>query len=240
MIAGSEVRVRQQSGFRCDPQAAHLLGRQHRDLGQLPSRGLVVDVGVDQIKLPVWKHQAVHAGVNLGACALPDHLVDVLQMKCRRAPGAAQHAVDITLAQQHGTNERQAPAHFDFGGLLRDTPALHDCKVGLPEVAVAVVVLGVHHVVVLTNLQSQTETVDTLLDDRWASDQRGARKAFVNRHLGGSQHTLLLAFSVGDALALGTLGHREDGLHRGARCIDEGLQLVSVSVQVCDRARRHA
>jgi hypothetical protein len=97
-------------------------------------------VGVDQEQLAAGQQQAVHAGVDGGAGAPADHLVDVVQVVGGGAPGAADQAVDLALVQQHGADQRQAPAHLDLGHLHGDALALGHAVVGLPEVAVAVVV----------------------------------------------------------------------------------------------------
>jgi hypothetical protein len=52
--------------------------------------------------------------------------------------------------------------------------------VGLPEVAVAVVLLGIDDVVVAPFLQPQAELVDSPGDDRRAADQRRPRQALVD------------------------------------------------------------
>jgi hypothetical protein len=98
-------------------------------------------------------------------------------------------------------DQRQAAAHLDLGELLGDALALGHAVVGLPEVAVAVVVLDVDDVVVAPFLQPQAELVDALRDDRRPADQRRPRQAFVHHHLHRAQHALLLALGVGHALA---------------------------------------
>ncbi len=155
------------------------------------------------------------------------------------APGAADEAIDLALVQQHGADERQAAAHLDLGELLRDALALGHAVVGLPEVAVAVVLLDVDHVVVEALLQAQAELLDALGDDGRAADQRGPRQAFVHHDLAGTQHTLFLALGVRHALARGQLGGREDGPHDGAGREHEALQLLAVGGHVLDGSQRH-
>jgi hypothetical protein len=165
--------VRQQRGLGLDAEAHHFLGRHHGDLGQLLGRGVVVDVRVHQEDLAAGQHQAVHAGVGVHAGALADHLVDVVQVDVGGAPGAADHAVHVALVQQHGADQREAAAHLDLGHLRRHALALGHAVVGLPEVAVAVVLLDVDHVVVAPFLQAQAELLNALRDDGRAADQRG-------------------------------------------------------------------
>jgi hypothetical protein len=69
--------------------------------------------------------------------ALADDLVDVVQVRRGGAPGAAEHAVDLALVQQHRADQGQPAAHLDLGHLRRDALALGHAVVGLPEVAVA-------------------------------------------------------------------------------------------------------
>ncbi len=130
-------------------------------------------MGVDQKHLAPRQHQAVHAGINgnigggirAGGQTFADDLVDVLQMHRCCAPGAANHAIHITFVQQHGANQGQAPAHLDLGDLGRDALALRHAVVGLPKVAVAMVLLYIDDVVVHAFLQAQTKLFDTFGDD---------------------------------------------------------------------------
>jgi len=197
-------------------------------------------MGVYDEDLAPGQHQRVHRGVAMCARTLADHLVDVVQVHRVGAPGAADQAVDIALAQQHGADQRQATTHLDLGQLLSHALARGQLVVGLPEVAVAVILLDVDDVVVQALAQAQAELLDPLRDDGGATDQRRTRQALVDHHLAGAQDALLFALGVGDALVLGPLGDRVDRLHHGAGGEHEALQLLAVGVHVGDRTLRDA
>ena len=72
--------------------------------------------------------------------------------------------------------------------------------VGLPVVAVAVVVLGVDDVVVASGFEAQAELLDALGDHLRPADQRRPRQVLVDDDLDGAQDPLLLALGEGDAL----------------------------------------
>ena len=159
-----------------------------------------------------------------------------------RAPGAADHAVDLALVQQHRADQRQAPAHLDLGELRRHALALRHAVVGLPVVAVALVVLGVDEVVVAPGLQAQAELLERLRDHARAADQRRPRQR-PRRPPPAPRAARALPRPRRRRRACARcarLGQREDRLHRRARGVDEGLQLLAVGVHVGDRARRHA
>ena len=231
VVARAEVRMAEQGRLGLHAEAAHLLGGHGGDLAQFLGRGVVVDVGVHQEHLTARQHQAVHAGIDryvlrggqAAALATADHLVDVVQVLLRGAPCTAQHAVDKTLVQHHGADQRQAPAHLDLGHLHRDALAIGHRVVGLPEVAVTVVVLDIDDLIVAPFLQAKAELLDALGDHSRSTDQGGAGQAFIHHHLRGAQDALFLAFGIGHTLVLGALGDIEDRLHHGAGGVHEGL-----------------
>ena len=194
---------------------------------------------VKQEHLSARQHQTIHAGIGMNAGALTDDLVQVVEMKGRGAPGAADQAIGIALVQQHGANQRQTSAHFDLGDLRGHPAAFHHAVVSLPEVAVALILLDVDYVVVELFFEAQAELLNALGDDGRPADQGRAGQSFVNHDLAGAQHALFLAFGVGHAFAAGRFGGGKDGLHHGAGGIDEALQLLAVSVHVQDGAQRH-
>ena len=115
--------------------------------------------------------------------------------------------------------------------LHRDALALGQPVVGLPEVAVAVVLLDVDDVVVHAFLQAQAEALDALGDHRGRPISVGrarprrpppAPRAARARPRPRRRH----------ALGRGALGQREDRLHRLAGGVDEGVQLLAVGVVV--------
>ena len=66
-VARAEARMRQQRDLRRDAEAADLLGREQRDLGELLGRRIGIDVGVGDEHGAVGQHQRVHRGVGLHA-----------------------------------------------------------------------------------------------------------------------------------------------------------------------------
>ncbi|MNT93009.1 hypothetical protein D3C72_2343860 [compost metagenome] len=95
--------------------------------------------------------------------------------------------------------------------------------VGLPEFAVAVVLLDVDDVVVQVFLQAQAEFFDALGDHGRAADQCRAGEAFVDHDLAGAQHAFFFALGIGHTLLRGGLGRGVDRLHHGARGEHEAL-----------------
>ena len=112
--------------------------------------------------------------------------------------------------------------------------------VGLPKIAVTVVILDVDDVVIEFLFQAQAKLVDAFGNHCRATDQCGARNALVHHDLRRTQNALFFTFAVGDAFFEGPLGGGDDGLHHGARGVNKALQALAVSVHVGDRARRHA
>ena len=109
----------------CRPKRSISSAAMHGDLGQLLGGRVVVDVGVDQHDLAVRQHQRRSCRRR---CLTPARLPITWSMYCRciavRAPGAADHAVDLALVQQHRADQRQAAAHLDLGQLRRHALAL--------------------------------------------------------------------------------------------------------------------
>ena len=159
-------------------------------------------MGVHQEHLAAREHQPVHAGVGQDALATADHLVDVLQVHGGIAPGADDHPVNFVLVQQHRADQRQPAPHFDLRHLDGDALALGDSVIGLPEVAIAVVMLDVDDVVVDALFQSQSELLDALGDDCRAPDEGRPGQAFVHHDLRRPQHAFFFALAIGDALFL--------------------------------------
>ena len=248
LVAAAKVGVAQERGFGRNAKAQHFFSRHHGDAGEFARGGVVVDVGIDHKHLAPGQHQAVHAGVNrhvlaaAGRCrvAFANDLVDVVQVQRGGAPGAADHAVHVALVQQHGANQGEAPAHFNLGHRHGHALALGHLVVGLPEVAVAVVVFYVDHGVMLAFAQAQAKFGDALGNHGRAANQRGHGQAFVHHDLGGAQHALVFAFGKGDAFFERILGHGKNRPHGGARGVDKALQLLAVGVHVSNRAQGHA
>ena len=112
--------------------------------------------------------------------------------------------------------------------------------VGLPEIAVTVVLLNIDNGVVVTFAQTQAELLDTFGDHLRAAEQRRQGQSFVYHNLGCAQHALFFAFGIGNALFQCLLGQGEDRLHDRAGGVDKTLQFLAVGVHVLDRSRCHA
>ena len=67
------------------------------------------------------------------------------------------------------------------------------------------------------------------------ADQHRYGEPFLEQHLGGAKHALVLAFGIDDALRLGRLCSREDRLHDEAGAEDKAVQLVEIGVEILDR-----
>ena len=158
----------------------------------------------------------------------------------RRAPGAADQAIDIALEQQHAGNQGEPAAHLDLGHLHRHTTALGQAVVGLPEVAVATVLLDIDDVVIQLFLQAQAELLDALGNDRRTANQGRSGEAFIDHDLAGAQHLFFFTLGIRHAFARSRLGRGKDRLHDGAGGIDKTLQPFAVQVHVLDRTQRHA
>ncbi len=234
----------QQGRLGPDAETHHLLRRHDHDLREFGGSGVVVHMGVDQEDLALRQQQRVHAGINgtagaaVAAGLLADDLVDVGQVVARAAPGATDHAVHVTLVQQHGADQREAPAHLDLGELCGGALALGHAPVGLPEIAVAIILLDIHDVVIHAFAQAQAEFLDTFRHDGRPADERRPRDALVHHDLAGTQHALFLALAVGHALARRHLGGGKDGPHHRARGIHEALQALTVRGKVGDGPQR--
>ena len=140
----------------------------------------------------------------------------------------------------HATDQRQAAAHVNLGQLLGHAFALGHLVIALPEVAVTVVIFDIHHLVVHAFCQAQAKAFDALADDGGAANQNRFGQTLVQHNLRSTQHALVFAFGKTNAFFRAAFGRAEDGLHRRAGGIDQGLQFFAVRVHVGDRALRHA
>ena len=200
MVAGSKIRVRQQSRFGLQAKTTHLFCCHGGDLAQLFSRWVVVDMRIDQEHLAIRQQQTIHTSIGTDTFAVANDLVDVIQMHIGRAPGATNQAVDFTFVQHHGANQRQATTHIDLGQLLRHALARHHVPIGLPKIAIAVVLLHVDHLVVFAFLQAQSKFLNTLRNDGGAANQCRFGQAFVHHDLHRAQNALF--FTLGKTHAL--------------------------------------
>ena len=144
-------------------------------------------------------------------------------MRERCAPCAANQTIHLALVQHHGTDEGQAATHVNLGQLLGHAFACGELVIGLPEIAVAVVLLHVDHLVVHTFFESQAEFLNALRNHRWAANQRGLSQTLVHHNLHGTQHAFFFALGKADALFAGTLSGGVNRLHDGARGVDKTL-----------------
>ena len=232
--------MREQCRFGPNAKAAHFLCRHDGDFGQLFGRGVVVDVGVDQKDLAPRQQQAIHGRVRADPRAVTNDLIHVRQMDGRRAPRATNQTVHLAFVQHHGANERETTAHINLGQLLGHPFTRRHAPVGLPEVAVAMVLLDIHHLVVQALAQAQAKLFHALGNHRRTTDEEGPRQPFVHHNLHRAQHAFLFALGVANALARSLLGRRINRLHDGARGIHKPLQGLHISVHVGNRPLGHA
>ena len=140
----------------------------------------------------------------------------------------------------HATDQRQATAHVNFGELLCHAFALGHAVVGLPEIAVTVIVFDIHHLVIDAFCEPQTEALDALADHRRTADENRFGQTFVQHNLRGTQHAFVFALCKANAFFAAAFGRAEHGLHGRARGIHQRLQFFAVSVHVGDGSLRHA
>ena len=178
------------------------------------------------------KHQAVHAGVHrhvlLGARAaaqaLADHLVDVvpgaLAVLCPRCRTACRRPRPCAAAWPSISVSRRRISILATCTVMPLRSVMQ--VVGLPEVAVAMVLLDVARR--RSPSPGPSGAGRSFSHRRWAMTAGrpisvGRARPLVHHHLHGTQHALLLAFgSTGHPLAaLAFLAMREDRLHRRCR-----------------------
>ena len=231
--------MRQQRHARRDAEAAHLFGRQQRDLGHLLGRRVGIHVRVADEQLAPGQQQHLHRGEGLRAGPQADHVAHVAQVVGVAAEGAAQHRVGLALAHQHRAEQGAAAAHLGARQRARDAAAPRELVVGLARVAVHRRVELVDAFAVAVQRQPQAVLRNALGDDLRPADQQRPGDAFVDHHLRRAQHALVFAFGVDDALGR-TLGGSEHRLHRATRLVDELAQALAIGLQVGDRPRRDA
>ena len=194
---------------------------------------------VNQEHLAIRQQQTIHARISAHTFAIANDLVDVIQMHIGRAPGAANQSVDFAFVQHHGANQRKTAAHIDLGQLLGHAFARHHVPIGLPKIAVAVVLFNVDDLVVFAFLQTQTKLLNALRNDGGATNQCGLGQVFVDHDLHRAQHALFFALGKAHAFFGTQLGGRINRLHDGARGIDKALQLLDVGLHVLDGSTCH-
>ena len=199
-MAGSKIRVRQQSHFGLQSKTTHLFRRHDGDLAQLLRRGVVVNMRVDQEHLAIRQQQTIHTCIGANAIAVANDLVDVIQMHIGRAPRATNQSVDFAFVQHHGADQRQTTTHIDLGQLLCHAFARHHVPIRLPKVAIAVVLLHVDHLVVFAFLQSQAKLLNALRNDGGASNQSRFGQVFVDHDLHRAQNALFFPLCKANAL----------------------------------------
>src|SRR6185312_7808039 len=78
---------------------------------------------------------------------------------------------------------------------------LGELVIGLPVLAVALVVFGIDHRAMLADADAQPVALDRPLDHRGTAHQDRRREILVHGDLYGAQYALTLAFRVDDAAA---------------------------------------
>lgn len=198
-------------------------------------------MSVDNENLPARQHQRIHCRVHAAAFLLADHLIDEMQMPVRGADRAADHAVRLALLDQHCADQRSAAAHLQLRHLRADALPGHHGVIRLPEIAIPLVVIGIHNGEVHARCQTQTVLRDALRDHGRASYQDWLGNLLVHRDLDRAQHALLFALGEHNPLLvrLHAACELEHGLHGRAAVIDELLQMLFVRVHVFNRTRGH-
>ena len=102
------------------------------------------------------------------------------------ADDAAQYGIDVAAFEQHAADQRVVGTQALLGNLGRDALAAAQVVVFLPEFLVARIGIGIHHLEIASDRQSQAGTFDAVLDHiRAPADQR-FRQALVEHRLHGA------------------------------------------------------
>ena len=215
--------MRQQGHLGHHAEAAHLLGRQYRHLGNLFGARIGIDIGVADEHRALGQHQHVHGIEVLHAGTATDHLIDIIQMQGMRTKGATDHAVGLAAMDHHRADQRQAATHLDLGVLHRHTAALRETEILFPVFAIARIRFRIDQIEIDPSLHAQAELGHPLFHHRRTTDDDGTRQVLVDHHLHCTQHPLLFTFGIDDAPTRPALGSGEQGLHRQPRVIDKLL-----------------
>ena len=100
-----------------------------------------------------------------------EHLAHVVQVPEILAEGAADQAVGLAAVHHDRGDRGGVRAHDRAGEVGRDAAPLHDLVIGVPVLAVARVVLGVHEVEVPPEPDRQPVALAARLDHLGAADQ---------------------------------------------------------------------
>ncbi len=129
-------------------KTSHFFCRHDRNFCELFSARVVIDVGIHQENLTVRQYQSVHGCVCAHARTISDDLVNVVQMRQRCAPRSTNKAIHFAFEQHHGANQRQATTHINLGQLLGDAFSCSHLQIGLPKIAITMVLLDIDHLIV--------------------------------------------------------------------------------------------
>ena len=111
--------------------------------------------------------------------------------------------------------------------------------IGLPVIAITVVLLGVYKLDIDTDSNAKTKLGDAFLNHLRAPDKNRGRNLLINNHLNGPQHALVLALGIDHSASLGRLGYRHNGLHEVTREVDKLLQPIAVGYEIIDGSCGH-
>ena len=231
--------MRQQRHFRLDPEATHRFRRHDRNLRQLFRRRIVVHVRVGDKRVAARQQQRVHRARGFYAVAIAENLLNHAEMLMIIADRAANHRVGFAAMHHDGANYRTVANHRALRLLLRDATALHDAVILVPVLLKARVRLVIHDFEIFARLDLQTEFFQAHLDNARTPHQHRLRQAKRNQLLGRMQHARLFAFGQHHALRI-FARLVEDRLHEQVGFVDKFGELVSVRVEILNRAGRHA
>ena len=234
----AELRLRTQRHFRHHPEAADVARGPDHGLHDLVRGGFGMHMGVGNEQRAVFQdHQAERGN---GMVPVPrQNLAHIVQVPQILAEGAADQTVGFAPVDHDGGNGRGIGAHHGAGNVGRHPAPGHQFVVGAPVIAVAGIVFRVHQLKIAVWPDRQAGALAAHGHHIRAADQDRHIGGVLDQRKGGAQHALILAFLKDDAPR--RRGRSlEDRAHDHGRAEDRAVQLLAVSLQIGQGARRHA
>ena len=230
--------MRQQRDPRLDTEHPDLFGRQDRQVRDLFSSRVRVDMGVtDEPGAGLVGHHR-HRAERGTALTHAEHLGYVLQLFLVAPDDTADQCICLTTQHHDRGDHGVAGPHDGLGRVGRHTAALGDLVESLPVLLEARIGLRIDQFEMLADTQPQTGALDAHLDHRRPTDQNRPGQAVVDDGLDRAQHGLFLAFGEYHPLRIAPRGvkHR---LHQQAGAEHILSETLAVGFEILDRPGRH-
>ena len=182
----------------------------------------------------------VHRGQRGAAGRLADHFLDLPQVMIETPGQAADHAVGVAEADQHGADDGVVLTQALLGDIDGDAVPLHELMIICPAFLEALVAVRIDDFEVLADAQLRADFQQPRADHIGPTDQDRARQALFENDLSGAQNALVLAFRIDNARCRPLLGGSEHGAHADTGLVDKFLELFLVGGHVGDRPRGDA